>query len=79
MEFWGDAVRMDKPDEFEVMVVRADDCIWQTYGVYKTRSEALGATKALDPNKYRLAAIKPQISALRPFQTHAMQEVRVGQ
>ena len=78
MIFWGDAVHMAAPDEFEVMVVRADDCIWQTYGVYKTRSEALEATKELDPSKYRLAAIKPQVSALRPFQTHAMQEVRVG-
>ena len=78
MIFWGDAVYMAAPDEFEVMVVRADDCIWQTYGVYKTRSEALEATKALDTSKYRLAAIKPQVSALRPFQTHAMQEVMVG-
>ena len=68
----------ERPDEFEVMVVRVNDCIWQSYGIYETRLEALEAVESLDANKYRKAAIKPQIKALRPFQTHEMQEVRVG-
>lgn len=67
------------PDEFEVMVIRTDDCRWQTYGIYQTRSEALEAVSSLDTNKYRKAGIKHQIRAYRPFQTHIMQEVRVGQ
>ena len=67
------------PDEFEVMVVSAEGCFWETYGIYQTRSEATEATRRLDPNKYRKAGIKPQIRAYRPFQTHTMQEVRVGQ
>lgn len=69
---------VDRPDEFEVMVVRANGCVWETYGIFQTRSEALEATKNLDPSKYRKAGVKPQISAYRPFQTHEMQEVRVG-
>lgn len=67
------------PDEFEVMVVAVDGYVWQTYGVYQTRQEALEAVKSLETNKYRKAGIKPQIRAYRPFQTHIMQEVRVGQ
>lgn len=69
----------ERPDEYEVMVVAADDCIWKTYGIYETRLEAIEAVKSLDPNKYRKAGIKPQIRAYRPFQTHVMQEVRVGE
>ena len=67
------------PDEFEVMVIEANDCRWQTYGIYKTRLEAAEAVKSLNPTKYRKAGVKPQISAYRPFQTHVMQEVRVGE
>lgn len=67
------------PDEFEVMVVAVDGYVWQTYGIYQTRREAAEAVKSLDPSKYSNAGIKPQISAYRPFQTHAIQEVRVGQ
>ena len=67
-----------QPDEYEVMVVRADGYAWETYGVYQTRQEATEAVKRLDPSKYRKAGIKPQIRAYRPFQTHIMQEVRVG-
>lgn len=68
-----------EPDEFEVMVIEANDCRWQTYGIYQTRLEAAEAVKSLDPDKYSNAGIKPQIRAYRPFQTHVMQEVRVGQ
>lgn len=68
-----------EPDEFEVMVIEANDCRWQTYGIYQTRLEAAEAVKSLDTSKYRKAGIKPQIRAYRPFQTHVMQEVRVGQ
>lgn len=68
-----------QPDEYEVMVVRADGYAWETYDVYQTRQESAEAVKSLDAGKYRKAGIKPQIRAYRPFQTHEMQEVRVGQ
>lgn len=71
-------MKKPEPDEFEVMVIEANDCRWQTYGIYQTRLEVAEAVKSLDPDKYSNAGIKPQIKALRPFQTHVMQEVRVG-
>jgi hypothetical protein len=68
----------ERPDEYELMVVEVHSWMWETYGIYQTRSEAVEAAAALDPRRYRKAAIKPQIRAYRPFQTHVMQEVRVG-
>lgn len=66
---------MERPDEFEVMVVRSDGCTWETYGTYETRSEAMETAEGLDRGIYRMIGIKPQISALRPFQTHANQVI----
>ena len=42
---------VERPDEFEVMVVKANGCVWETYGIFQTRSEAIAATKGLDPSK----------------------------
>ena len=66
-------MRNGRPDEFDVMVVR--DGIWQRYGTYESRQKASEALDSLDRHKYKAAGIKPQISSLRPFQTHPLEEI----
>lgn len=76
--FWGDATHMPSPDEFDVMVVAAGGWAWEKYGTYGTRNDAMRAVDDMDKARYRMAAIKPQVSELRPFQTHEMFRVWEG-
>lgn len=70
--------KLPDPDVFVLKVVKTDGCIWQTYGEYESRLDALEAAERLDPSKYSKAGVMPQIRDFKPFQTHVMQEVRVG-
>lgn len=65
----------ERPDEYDLMAVRTDGRVWERLGTYGTRQEAEDEAFSLDRARYRAAAIKPQISHCRPFQTHAMYEL----
>lgn len=65
----------EQPDEFDVMAVT--DGIWKYLGTYESRIEAMDeALRLLQRKEYKKVAIMPQISYMRPFQTHVMTEVQ---
>ena len=75
MEFWGDAFRMPKADQYIVKAVRADGFAWEELHVLGTRVDAFEYVGELDKRRYRLIGIEPHASDGGIFQTHALQVV----
>lgn len=77
--FWGDRLRMPKPDEYKVHAVPKEGYgrgTWQTMGTYPSRVDAQGMVDyCIESGLYTNVGIEPHSSECGIFQSHALEEV----